>query len=333
MPQSDGFSAWITVEGAQAPEFDVRAANKTVTCWIPSEVGKKFSLHWSNLSVPGLTGGRVVVDGHNCDGQILAQTRRPTSTSMSGINETTTSLRHFMFGSLDITDDDAVPESNPDESLGTIALEIWNVEKKDVEPSIWAGMMAPPPKKIHERSKKAVTQQIGFVNVLTHSAILTVQAHRFCDSVARKPAKVVSCKWTDRIVTFLFKYRPFDLLRANGIAPPLRDKGKRKASPIPKCEMSDEDDSDAEEARMLETRLSEIRAKRAQKNPKKRKIKEEDEAELIDLTRPKKKIKIEDSRVKAEEKAQLIDLTNRKKRIKTEDKRAAFVPGEVIDLT
>ncbi|KAF7357813.1 hypothetical protein MVEN_00827300 [Mycena venus] len=297
MPQSHGFSAWITIEGTKVLEFDVRTVNKTVTCWIPSEVGKKFSIYWSNLSVPGMTGGRVLMDGHNCDGQILARKRRPTSTFMSGINEATTSVRPFVFGTLDITDDEAVPVSNPDEALGTIDLEIWKVETSDAGPSTWTGTAAPVPQKIQERSKKAVTQQIGFG-----------------DSVDRQPVKVLSCKWTERIVTFSFKYRPLDLLRADGIAPPVRDKGKRRA-------MSDEDDSDAEEARMLENRLSEIRAKRTLKNPKKRKFKSEDddEAELIDLTRPKKRIKYEDVMVKTE----LIDLTQPKKRIK----------AEVIDLT
>ncbi|KAJ7680811.1 hypothetical protein DFH06DRAFT_1164247 [Mycena polygramma] len=314
MLQSDGFSAWITIDGAEVSELDVRTARKNVTCWIPSEVGKRFSVHWSNHSVPGLTGGRVLVDGRNCDGQVLARKRRPTSTSMDGINEATTSVRPFVFGSLDVTDDDAVPESNQDDRLGTIDLEIWKVEKKDDRG--WLGIAAPTPKKVHERSKKAVTQQIDF-----------------CDPVPRQPARVVSCRWTERIVSFSFKYRSLDLLRANGIASPLRDKGKRKASPIPECALSDEDDSDAEEARKLEMRLSEIRAKRALKNPKKRKIKDEDEAELIDLTRPRKRIKIEDSKVKLEGKAELVDLTRREKRMKLEDKGLVFIPGQVIDLT
>ncbi|KAJ7467181.1 hypothetical protein FB451DRAFT_407725 [Mycena latifolia] len=293
MPQSDGFSSWITIDGVKASEFDARAgvAAKTVTCWIPSEVGKNFAIHWSNLSVPGLTGGRVLVDGHNCDGQLLAREKRPTSTSMAGVNETTTSLRPFVFASLDVTDDATVLESHPDDRIGTIDLEIWKVKRDDAGPLTWAGMAAPPPpKKVHERSKKGATQQISF-----------------CDPVFREPAKVVPCKWTERIVTFSFKYRPLDLLRANGIAPPLRDKGKRKAS-SPECALSDEDDSDAEEARRLELRLSEIRAKQAQKNPKKRKIKAEDDSDLIDLTRPKKRIKIE-------------------------ERKSVFTPGEIIDLT
>jgi hypothetical protein len=81
--------------------------------------------------------------------------------------------------------------------------------------------------------------------------------------------------------------------------------------------------------------LSEIRAKRALKNPKKRKIKDEDEIEAIDLTRPKKRIKTEDSRpvfipkVEAEVKGELIDLTQLR-RIKSEP---VFIHGEVIDLT
>ncbi|KAJ7141249.1 hypothetical protein C8R44DRAFT_243504 [Mycena epipterygia] len=279
MPKGGGFSAWITIDDVKASELDVQTSGKTVTCWIPSAVGKacqKFSIHWSNLSVPGITGGRVLVDGNNCDGQILVRDRRPTSTSMAGVNETTTSVRPFVFASLDVTDDDALLELNPDERLGIIDLEIWRVEKNDAGPSTWSGMAAPPPKKIHERSKKAVTQQISF-----------------CDPVIRQPAKVFPCKWTDRIITFSFKYRPLDVLRAHGIASLLQDKGKRKASASPECAMSDEDDSDAEEARKLEIRLSEIRAKQAQKNPRKRKMKVEDETELIDLTRPRKRIKIE----------------------------------------
>ncbi|KAF8199955.1 hypothetical protein K438DRAFT_674169 [Mycena galopus ATCC 62051] len=237
MPQSHGFSAWIAIEDMKAPEFDVRLANNAVTCWIPSEVGKKFSIHWSNLSVSGTTGGRVLVDGNNCDGQILSQERRPTSTFMHGINETPMSVRPFVFRSLEVTEDDTLPD--PDQGLGTIVLEIWKVEKNDsAGPSTWAGPAAPIPKKIQERSKKAVTQQIGFG-----------------ESVDRKPVKFVSCRWTERIAIFSFKYRPLDLLRANGIAPPLRDKGKRKAE----CAIKDEGDSDAEEA-MLENRLSEIRA-------------------------------------------------------------------------
>lgn len=40
MPQSDGFSAWITIDGVKAEELDVQATENTVTCWIASEVGK-----------------------------------------------------------------------------------------------------------------------------------------------------------------------------------------------------------------------------------------------------------------------------------------------------
>jgi hypothetical protein len=141
-----------------------------------------FSVHWTNLSVPGLTGGRVLVDGNNCDGQILARGRRPTSTSMGGMNETTTSVWPFVFASLHVTglrccsqtarlftdtvfadDDDAVSEMNVDERLGTIDIEIWKVEKNDVGPAVWSGMAAPQPKTIHERSKEAATQQITSV--------------------------------------------------------------------------------------------------------------------------------------------------------------------------
>ncbi|KAF7376575.1 hypothetical protein MSAN_00073900 [Mycena sanguinolenta] len=318
MPQSHGFSAWIAIdtEDTKLPEFGIELENDAVTCWIPCEVGKRFSVHWSNLNVPGMSGGRVLVDGHNCDGQILARKRRPTSTHMTGLNEPTT-VRPFIFDSMEVTEENTVPDLDPD--LGTIVLEIWKVEKNDAGPSNWTGVAAPAPKKILERSKKAVTQQIGF-----------------CDSIDRQSVKFVSCRWTERIVTFSFKYRPLDLLRANGIVPPL-DKGKRKASPA----MSDEDDSDADEALQLETRLSEIRAKQALKNSRKRKFKVE-EVGLIDLTRPKKRFKFENDgqgsslgefKIKAEVKTELIDLTQPRKRIKRESGPLVSIQAEIIDLT
>ncbi|KAJ7282753.1 hypothetical protein C8J57DRAFT_50958 [Mycena rebaudengoi] len=290
MPDSQGFSAWISIDGVRSSEFDVQDSDssRTVSCWIPSEVGKKFSVHWSNLSVSGPTGGRVLVDGNNCHGQVLARPGRPTSTRMDGINQSPTSLLPFLFTALNLTDDDVVLEDNLDDRLGTIVLEIYKVEMSKAGPSKWSDLAPPPPKQLHERSsKKAATQQISF-----------------CPPVARQPAKVAACKWRERIVTFLFKYRPLDLLRANGIAPPPSNWGKRKASP--ECK-SDHDDSDAEEARILEDRLNEIKAKRAEKKIKKRKFKEEENVDPIDFAQPTKRTKREEKPV--------------------------FMPGEIIDLT
>ncbi|KAJ7091960.1 hypothetical protein B0H15DRAFT_182093 [Mycena belliarum] len=322
MPAHAGFSAWLTIDGVKTPEFSVRTAEQTVSCWIAAEVGKNFSVHWANVSVPGMTGGRVLVDGNNCDGQILAREKRPTSTSMAGFNETTTSVRPFVFAPLELTDDDAALEAVPDERIGTIDVEIWKVRSDGFGASVWAGLPAPPPlKRTHERAKTAANQQIAF-----------------CDPVYRQPAEVAGCKWTQKIVTFSFKYRSLDLLRANGIAPPLRDKGKRKASPECLVSGDSEADSDAEEARLLETRLSEIRAKQAQKNLRKRRLKAEDEGTVIDLTpRPRKRIKLEDSDKKPLFcPKDLIDLTQPAKSVKLEERTPFFSSmgdSEIIDLT
>ncbi|KAK7000728.1 hypothetical protein R3P38DRAFT_3055751 [Favolaschia claudopus] len=326
MPQSHGFSAWIVVDDTPVNEFDVRVgADDTVSSWISSEVGKNFSIHWSNLSFPGPTGGRVLVDGHNCDGQILARKRRPTSTVMSGYNEGVDSVRGFVFSKVDVIDDDdaAFLETDADPSLGTIELEIWKVELVETSdgvagPSIWTDTMAvPAAKKIHERSKKGITQQVGFA-----------------DSVKREPVKVVSCQWTERVVTFSFKYRPLDLLRANGIAAPLplaesHPEGSAMGA-------SDEEDSDADEARLLERRLSAIRAKRASKTPAKKRdslaLKSEYEYEEdvgSPSLRPQKRMKLEDLQqqtsvlgpsntltpIKTETRPAFIDLTQPRKRM------------------
>ncbi|KAF8199821.1 hypothetical protein K438DRAFT_1966185 [Mycena galopus ATCC 62051] len=102
-------------------------------------------------------------------------------------------------------------------------------------------------------------------------------------------------------------HRPADILRANGIMPPLPQL-KRKASAEPTRQPSPHyDQADAEEERMLRERLNALEAKRL-KTEKKPRVKNEphvkDEPAIVDLTQ------------------------GRKKKIKP-----AVVPGEIIDLT
>ncbi|KAK7005966.1 hypothetical protein R3P38DRAFT_2647671 [Favolaschia claudopus] len=253
---------------------------------------------------------------------------------MSGFNAGVGSVRGFVFSKVDVIDDDddaTSLDTDADPSLGTIELEIWKVEQVEASansvagPSTWTDTAAvPAAKKIHERSKKGITQQVGFA-----------------DSVKREPVKVVSCQWTERIVTFSFKYRPLDLLRANGTVPPLplQDKGKQKAESHLECsgmgasDDDDEEDSDAGEARLLERRLSEIRAKRASKTPAKKRdslaLKSEYEEDVGSPSlRPQKRMKLED----LQQQTSFIDLTQPRKRIKKEN-RAVPAKVEVIDLT
>ncbi|KAJ7933794.1 hypothetical protein B0H13DRAFT_1951984 [Mycena leptocephala] len=246
MLQSQDFSAWITIEGVEAAEYNIEVSEnqQELSCWIPSEVGKKFTVNWTNVSAP--------VDGHKCGFEAIASETRPITAFMDGIAETDTKTRPFVFAPLELTDDDSYLESASHPHLGLIKLEIWRV---DVGGGMAPSVIAPPSAhKVHERSKKGMNQQIQFGAAVEHAQVQSAQIRR----VGLGP-----------LVTFSFKYRSLDLLKANGIAPPTQRPEKRKASGTPEPESTDKEaNTDAEAAAKLRERLDTLTAKRAKKNPK-----------------------------------------------------------------
>ncbi|KAJ7267647.1 hypothetical protein B0H12DRAFT_1045718 [Mycena haematopus] len=285
----NGFSAWVCIEGKEAPEYDVEIseADKTVTCWIASELGKKFSVHWKNSSVSGGTVGELKMDGTNCGGKLM---EFPSTASKTGFTDGTT-LKPFMFSSLTLTDDDTYLGGNSLPDLGVIELVIYPAYVPKTRPSYRpAAPCALSALKVHERSKKAVTQQISFA-----------QAERLA-----KPINFVSPKRTGPdLVKFLFKYRPIDILRANGIAPLLAQ--PKPLTPAPLSEAS--------------TPAPPSEAIKRVKKENKPLIKPEPEAGQSKKWAGVKR-----------EASDVIDLTQDSSRGKRK-KLEGFIQGEVIDLT
>ncbi|KAK7005965.1 hypothetical protein R3P38DRAFT_2556571 [Favolaschia claudopus] len=248
------FSAWITIDGDEAQEYNIETSEnqQEVTCWIPSDVGKKFTVNWTNNSLPGLTGGGVQVDGHKCGFEAIAAETRPLHLFMDGLAETDTRTRPFVFAPLQLTDDDTYLESSSHPHLGLIKLEIWRVD-------IGGGMVpatiaAPAAMKVHERSKKGMNQQVQFGDAVLHSQVQSAAIRR----VGYAP-----------LVTFSFKYRSLDVLKANGIVPSAEPGSrKRKASTSPEEESAEKElDADEQEAARLKERIAALTAKRAKRNP------------------------------------------------------------------
>ncbi|KAJ7162060.1 hypothetical protein C8R46DRAFT_342870 [Mycena filopes] len=277
MLQFREFSAWITIDGQQTPEYAVEVSEdkRTVTCWIASELGKRFSVDWRNSSYPHLTRGRVAVDGNYCGGKLIKPMGLPKFASKTGIRDTHC-LKPFVFSTLELTDDDAFLGGPTHEDLGVIRLTISAVEL--------IGETANPRKlalselKVHERSKKAVTQQI------------TLAKPEF----SQRPKVIVTTTTIGpHLVKFLFKYRPADgeVLRANGIVPQL----KPKPSSEPVRPLTPDDTlADDEEERKLRERLGALEAKRLKRDTKPR-VKREADNSFVDLTQPRhrKKVKME----------------------------------------
>ncbi|KAF7315885.1 hypothetical protein MIND_00105100 [Mycena indigotica] len=270
----DQFRAWIKIDGVDAEEYGVEVdeAERVVSCWIASEVGKTFSVEWDILCDENSLSGKVYMDGAWCAGKLFNLDKSytlPAHRTLAGALRETT-VEHFMFGSLTLSDDDtllATGPNLPDLAKGTKTI------------------VSLPSLNIHERSKKAVTQQVQL-------GAPQVSSNTFRNTRPIGPD----------LVKFRFKYRPIEILRANGIAPPLN----RAVSPSEYVVLKD----DIEKVKRLEEELLATKARIAAKQvDKKPRIKSE--CGVIDLTgpnetvnpRPRKKIKRENGP------SEVIDLT------------------------
>ncbi|KAJ6629489.1 hypothetical protein B0H10DRAFT_2184421 [Mycena sp. CBHHK59/15] len=252
MLNANGFEAWITIDGGDVQHFQPEIVGDPagVTCWIASEVNKGFAIHWRNTDVFCQTGGRVWVDGNECPGEIIQGPN--LEAVVSGRRTSGSTMAPFVFSPLDLTDDDAFLDSTAHQNIGLVRLEVWRINQTGTKPYPGAAPVADS--KIHERSKKGVAHQI-----------------KFGEAVEGVPRLAAVFDYMDRVpvVTFSFKYRSLDILRANGIAP-----CKRKAVTSP------------------EPGPSGVAKQEAKSGPKVKRVKKEGGAagsftpgEIIDLTR------------------------------------------------
>ncbi|KAJ7212927.1 hypothetical protein GGX14DRAFT_445667 [Mycena pura] len=288
------FTAWVTIDGQEATEYGIETSEdqKTVTCWIASELGKTFSVHWRNASYPHDTAGYVKMDGSSCGGIVLYRQSVPRTVEKNGVSDGFT-VRPFMFSSLELTDDDALLGSSSSyQDLGIIELMIVPVQvtQRGV-PGVNRSLAQ---LKIHERSKKAVTQQIS----LAESKIIP------------NPAPLVRARSAGPgLVKFYFKYRPMDVLRANGIVPYAPELKTKTPVDPPRASTSGANGlMDMKGEKFLRDKLNAGGAKVESKDNKP--VKKRESGDVIDLTQE----------------------SSRSKKLKLEGKRP-FIKGEIIDLT
>ncbi|KAJ7679271.1 hypothetical protein DFH06DRAFT_507865 [Mycena polygramma] len=280
------FSASITVDDVPLPEYAVEYAadGMEATCWIPSETDKEFSidLRDADASPRRIVSGRVAVDGMRCGGMHLSDPSRTgvSTASRNSVSTSDTTRRPLKFAKQVLTDDDTYLNVAISPDLGTIKAVFALVRPR-------AGSLKKPrhydePANIlHERSKKA----------LGHSVQLGPEYHRNSHTTSL-PSQTI-----ETLATLTFKYRPIELLRAQGIAPPLvRDVGATIPTDILDLttDVDSEGDDEDTEIKKLQARLEAL-----QKNKKRKQVKRES--------------------------------PDVKKEIKRED--LIFKPGEVIDLT
>jgi len=207
------FSAWVTSEGAELPIYKPtvdEGDGRTFTCWIPSEEGKKFQVHWMDHNGGIATVGHIFFDGSKkgaCNGAILLGRKPGEVRSVSGAQVSYTGVRPFVFAKLETTEDDFATTSTSSE-LGSIRLSIHRVIVTASETGKHHEQIrAHGP--VHEKSKKAGSHVASYGQeepTGTRPAFLKCQLY---DPMDKNP-----------YVRFIFRYRSLALLQANDIAPP-----------------------------------------------------------------------------------------------------------------
>ncbi|KIK55448.1 hypothetical protein GYMLUDRAFT_264130 [Collybiopsis luxurians FD-317 M1] len=208
MPIFKTFSASVVVDGKPLDEYNIETSNRDdgvtiVTCWIPSEAGKNYQVHWSDTRLKHAIDGKVYVDGHYCGRKFLR--RKERITKKEGIRDSPTSMKLFKFSPLSMTDDDETSMIEMPHKTGQIELHIqyWHISRsgKKQVPSV---RPLPVQQIFNEKAKKGIDHQTSFSE--------TVYDTR--SKLTRGGRPIGKC-----FLEFHFRYRPLDILRAHGFAP------------------------------------------------------------------------------------------------------------------
>ncbi|THH32423.1 hypothetical protein EUX98_g1760 [Antrodiella citrinella] len=157
MPSLGELKVWIESDGITLEEYATETLEKEATCFISSVTGQIFSIGCHNSS------HQDVVIQIRVDGQIIGASicYKKTNVIKKGVDISSTSYRPFVFGKLDVTDDDAMKDKSKWQNLGCIEIIVLRVNA--IAPSsiavadMTSKFKAVP---VHERSKKAGTHRV-----------------------------------------------------------------------------------------------------------------------------------------------------------------------------
>ncbi|KAJ7120509.1 hypothetical protein C8R43DRAFT_83607 [Mycena crocata] len=202
-----GFSAWIVVDGKPVPEFLVAEDTKAsrVSCWIPSERGQKFSVHWKDHGGKVDSCSFITLDGLVVPGRFLFGTGE---TSRTGVRSSAKTERPFVFQKID-EDEPSTPSVNKD--VGMITLRIKRVQRV-------AGRLANPLQELPSVTlgkRKAGEMCVGFGE---ETETFDQYAYTWSVKPYEKDAPA-GARTGHTYVTFVFRYRTREFLQMQGIMP------------------------------------------------------------------------------------------------------------------
>ncbi|KZO89890.1 hypothetical protein CALVIDRAFT_543164 [Calocera viscosa TUFC12733] len=302
MPRLGDYEIWVEVDGVRLAEYAIesRAGNVDMRCWIPSEEGKNFIIHYKQHGEGRTCFWKLDVDGRKCGGSITQPRHRHTYET--GVSISSSEEQFFQFGRITLTENDqiALQDEALIKQLGTLQIVIQDGTTLRVRNTVPRGKRALLKQKpVHEQSKKAAG------HCVVGGAI-----------VQRAPTYYSFKCFGRKRKTFVFQYGPKELLQAKGIMPPppraieaeeLVDDKADRDTPDGREESSEED---SEEERAAEARIRELKEELEALNNRGKRKGKKDVVKREDAERPRERMKMEEI-----------------------EPNRTFALGEVIDLT
>lgn len=216
------YSANIFVDDKELEEYEVTvdATGTQATCWVASEVGKKFAVQWKWHAQTRLidSKGTVMLDGTPCRGKIIRR-------GYLGQNDTAhkssiwhgTMERDFVFSNLQLSDDEALLGLPVSKHLGEISVKIRHgaAGRRQLDMEEMPNLLSHTEKKHERMVKKLSSHCVGF------GQQRIVQRRVVCHFTPNNSPPII----------FTFKYRPIAILQANGIVPRHEDISQKDATP------------------------------------------------------------------------------------------------------
>ncbi|KAF9037664.1 hypothetical protein BJ165DRAFT_1502382 [Panaeolus papilionaceus] len=208
MPTKDNFSVWIEVEGRSLPEYGITISkeDQSVECWVPSELNKPFEICVYDSIRSYSSAFDVRVDGNDVScGRVIVksdeETKRP-STRVRGYQLTKRTMQSFYFSQCILLDPD-IFNSSVLRGVGQIEVEIEQVRLR----------------KTRATPRKRLTIPPLFLNERVHKGI--DHGIRVGDEIQKyyDPFPTFATQRVRYLGTFIFKYRPIEVLRAHELVP------------------------------------------------------------------------------------------------------------------
>ncbi|KAF5334841.1 hypothetical protein D9758_014295 [Tetrapyrgos nigripes] len=169
---------------------------------LPKQVVDKFQVHWKDHAFSVPTTGRITIDGVMHSGKVIHKGSAPSyTTHKRGFRESVSRLRPFVFSRLSFTDDDKYLDAMTD-GLGDICLTIWKARLTKRLKTYRTHSRPREKTVVHETLKKGVDHRAGLDS--------------YCVYRPGRPQVEVE-KYGEPVARFVFRYRPLDVLEANGL--------------------------------------------------------------------------------------------------------------------